>query len=270
MNIYYQWILWSYSYMASKIVQQTLDIEDSELIWVTSFDIVRENIDDKNIWVLPIENSYAGSIHQNLYKFLRYDFEVIGEVVIDINHCILSKETDLKKIKKVYSHPQWLSQCYNFLKKNNITPIEYTDTATAAKMVSESSETSIWAIASEMAWESYWLNIIEKGIQDQLWNRTRFFVIKSKELHINYPKKNGKITVVFETKNIPAALYKCLWWFATNGINLTKIESLPSLKNPFTYIFWVDFEGDLSQVWVQNALEELKVFSENFKILGEY
>ncbi len=270
MHIYYQWIRWSYSYMAAKIVQKNLNCNDDEIIWLNNFNNVREKIKEWNLWVLPVENSYAGNIHTNLYNFLRYDVEVIGEVVLEIDHCLLSKENNISDIKKVYSHPQWLWQCYNFLKENNIQAIEYSDTATSAQMISQSSEKWIWAIASQMAGEIYWLNILAKSIQDQKWNRTRFFLVKPKDLELVYPQKVWKITVLFETKNIPAALYKCLWWFATNSVNLTKIESLPSLKNPFTYIFWVDMEGKRDQISVQNALEELRLFSEEMNILWEY
>lgn len=270
MNIYYQWIRWAYSHIASTVAYQNIDLCLSDVIWLDSFASVWEKINSWFIGVLPVENSYAWSVHENLYNFLRFNVKVIWEISLPIHHCLLSKEKDIKNIKEVYSHPQALSQCYNFLKKHNMEPISYQDTASAAKMVSKSNKSWIAAIASEESWKIYWLNIVKKWIEDQKWNTTRFFVVVKNNINIPYKEKKSKITILFEAKNIPASLYKCLWAFATNNINLTKIESIPSLKNPFTYIFWVDFQWQLKQSNVQEALRELKFFTESIKIVGEY
>lgn len=270
MNIYYQWLYWAYSHIASNIVAEKLDRPVEEVKWVDTFSYVWDKIWTWNIWVLPIENSYAWSIHENLYNFLKYDFNIIWEVNLAINHNLLSKETDILDINKAYSHPQALSQCYYFLKKHNIKPIIYNDTSSAAKMVSESSEKWVAAIASSLAGETYKLNNIWECIQDQQWNTTRFFVVWDKSLQTNFEAKKWKTTILFETKNIPASLYKCLWAFATNWINLTKVESIPSLETPFTYIFWLDFDGRLVDDNIKKALEELSFSTNSVKILGEY
>lgn len=272
MKIYYQWELWAYSHIASKIVWKAIKLTDTNLIWLSNFSKIWENIDDESIWVLPIENSYAWSIHENMYKFLRYDYKVIWEIVLDIKHCLLWKQsTDISQIKKVYSHPQALSQCYDFLKQNNIEPVSYFDTSTAAKMVSESEDSSIAAIASKEASVIYNLNILRENIQDQIWNTTRFFIVWTKNNKIEILiKKSTKTTIIFKTRNIPASLYKCLWAFATNWINLSKIESLPSHKDPFTYMFWLDFEWTGEQKEVQNALNELQFFTKEYFIIWEY
>ena len=114
------------------------------------------------------------------------------------------------------------------------------------------------------------LNILDTNIQDQKWNNTRFAIIVPKKSIIKYYNKSNKVSILFETKDIPASLYKCLWAFATNDINLTKIESMPNLENPFSYLFYIDFEWKLLDKKVENMFKELNFFVENVKILGEY
>ncbi len=270
MNLIYQWISWAYSHIACKIAEKNLWINSSNFIWYSDFSTVWEKIDKKNIWVIPVVNSYAWNIHENLYNFLRYDNKIIWEINLEINHCLLSKEEKIEDIKKVYSHPQALSQCYDFLKKYWIKAINGWDTAGSAKMISESKETGFWALASNLAWEMYNLNSLKSWVQDQKWNTTRFFIVVPKNSKHKFSDKKNKTTIIFEAKNIPASLYKCLWAFATNWVNLTKIESLPNLKWPFSYLFWLDFEWNLSDKNVKKALEELEFFTLYIKVLGEY
>ncbi len=270
MKIYFQWEPWAYSHIASKIAADWLKLENTDILWVQNFWLVWENISEEAVGVLPIENSYAWSIHENMYKFLRFPYKVIWEIQFPIRHCLLSKWTDIDKIKKVYSHPQALSQCYDFLKSKWIEAISYLDTAWSAKMVSETWDETIAAIASKEAWEIYWLNRLAEDIQDQDGNTTRFFIVASEKSNIEYTNKNNKTTIIFEARNIPASLYKCLWAFATNSINLTKIESMPDLKNPFSYIFWLDFEGSSNQTNIKEALKELNYFTKEYKIIWEY
>ena len=120
------------------------------------------------------------------------------------------------------------------------------------------------------SWEIYWLNILDKNIQDQNWNTTRFFIITNKDSKIKFKNKSNMTSILFEARNIPASLYKCLWAFATNNVNLTKIESLTNPNSPFTYLFWLDFEGNLKDENVWKSLEELKFFTKSIKVLGEY
>jgi len=270
MKIYYQWEPGAYSNLACFEVKELLNTEVTEITWMLDFASVWEEVSDNSIWVLPVENSYAGNIHENLYNFLRYDYKIIGEYNLEVNHCLLSKESDIKDIKKVYSHPQALSQCHNFLQNHNIKSIKYSDTAWAAAMVSESDEIWVWAIASSLAWDIYGLNILEESIQDQIGNTTRFFIIAPSGIDVVYRSKAEKVSIIFEARDIPSSLYKCLWAFATNHVNLTKIESMPSLKDPFTYMFWLDFEGRLTDENVVKSLHELEFFTNYIKILGEY
>jgi prephenate dehydratase len=174
----------------------------AEIQGMDSFASVRKNIAENTIGVLPIENSYAGSIHENFRKFLEYDYKIIGEIELKVNHCLLSKETDISKIKKAYSHPQALAQCQNFLKEHNIEPVMYNDTAESAKFVAESDEPGLASIASAMAGQIYHLNILESHIHDQENNTTRFFVVAKNEIDLPMLPKN-KTTILFETQNKP-------------------------------------------------------------------
>jgi len=270
MKLIYQWVPWAYSNLACFEAKELIENEITDITGMSDFKSVWDNIDENSIAVLPFENSYAWSIHENLYNFLRYDFKIIWEINLEINHCLLSKEENISDIKHVYSHPQALDQCHDFLKKNNIKPLLYSDTAWAAEMIIWKSEAWIWAIASTLAWDIYWLNVLNQGIQDQNWNTTKFFIIASKKSKVKYNNLKWKTSIIFETKNIPSALYKCLWAFATNNVNLTKIESMPSLKWPFTYLFWMNFEWTIENEDVKKSLEELEFFTKQIKILWEY
>ncbi len=275
--IYYQWILGAYSHIAANILKKNLKLDEQEIQWKKSFDLVWQCLKDKDFAVLPIENSYAGTIHINIYNFLKYNYKIIWEIYLPINHFLLTKnKVDLKHIKKAYSHPQALSQCQLFLKKNNIEAIEYIDTSKSAEFVSKSKDDDIAAIASELAWKIYNLNVVEKNIQDQDWNTTRFLIVTKSltkntiNYNLNYQNLQRKVSIIFKAKHIPVSLYKCLWAFATNNINLTKIESIPSYQDKFHYLFWLDFEWKLSDLQVKNALEELDFFTDEIQILWEY
>ena len=271
MKIYYQWEKWSYHHQASLEIVKNLSIKIDKLIWLDSFEKCWEKLDMDNILVLAIENSYAWTIYENLYKFNQKDVKIIWEYDLEINHALCSLETDIKNIKKVYSHFKAIPQCYNFLKKHNIKEqIVVSDTAWAALQLSQTKEKNAGAICSSLAWKMYWLNIVQENIQDQKWNTTRFVVITTSDSNIEYKIKKNKVSILFEAKNIPASLYKCLGAFATNNVNLTKIESLPNINNPFTYLFWLDFEWKLSDDNVQKSLEELKFFTSKLKIIWEY
>jgi prephenate dehydratase len=270
MKLIYQWVPWAYSNIACFEAKELIDVEITEMIGLPDFKSVWKAINENTIAILPVENSYAWNIHENLYNFLRYDYKIIWEIDLKINHCLLSKEENINDIKKVYSHPQALDQCHNYLKKNNIKPTIFSDTAGAAEMITKNNEKWVWAIASNLAWDIYWLNTLDESIQDQDWNTTKFFIIVPKNSTIKLKETKWKTSILFETKNIPAALYKCLWAFATNNVNLTKIESMPSLKWPFTYLFWMNFEWTLKNENVIKSLEELEFFTKQIKILWKY
>lgn len=270
MKIFYQGEPGAYSHKASLEIQSWLSENIDEIVGLPDFDSVWQEVAKGHIWVIPIENSYAGNIHNNLYNFLKFSSKIIGEFHLEVKHMLLSHETDISAVKKVYSHPQALSQCHKYLQEKNIVPVAYYDTAGAAKFVSETKELWVAAIASELAGEIYGLNVVDTSIQDQTGNTTRFFIIVPEDSSVAYKPKSNKVTLLFEAKNIPSSLYKCLGAFATNNVNLTKIESIPSFWGQFSYFFWIDFEGSKDDEGVKKALEELHFFTSFIKVLGEY
>ncbi len=278
MKIFYQWVIGSYSHLVANILNNSMD-EDVDIEGKFSFKDIFEDIKNDNLWVIPIENGYAGSVIENFYNLSFYDVEIIGEYYKTINHHLLSVADSLDKVKYVYSHPQALMQCEWFLSRNNLEAISVSDTATAAEYVSSQNNSSLAAISSSYCRDIYNLSSLAESIQDQQGNTTRFFVIKKKNKEIALPQSyyekfssgsKGKISLLFRTKHQPASLYKCLGCFATRDINLTKIESLSARDNPFSYMFWIDCEWSLDDQFVKWALEELDFFTSKLSVLGSY
>ena len=269
MKIFYPGVPGAYSHIAAEKAAEILWwVED--FVGVIHFDRVRQSIDKHNIGVLPIENSYAGTIHANIYSFLKYQYRIVGEVSVEVDHCLLSKEKKLSDVDVAYSHRQALAQCEKFLSKNHIASESYEDTASAAKMLSEGDLPHAAAIASRRAGELYGLNILAEHIQDQVENTTRFFVIAHPKSQVEFSQKLGKVAILFAAKNKPGILYKCLWALSTYGIDLTKIESLPSHKDAFDYMFRVETKADIMSGNMKLALEELDFFTSELHVLGVY
>ncbi|MDD3302566.1 MAG: prephenate dehydratase [Candidatus Gracilibacteria bacterium] len=275
MKIFYQGVVGAYSYEASVKVASKLKISESEIVGVSSFKKVFDNINSGEIGVLPIENSYAGSVHENFYHIISGDYKIVGELYLDIDHYLLANTENIKDVKYVYAHPQAIAQCQNYLDENGFKAEEFGNNALAAKYVKESGNKEYASISSVLCASIYDLKVLDKHIQDQAGNTTRFFIVVSKETYEKKKKelkfkKNGKTSVAFRTKDTPSALYKCLGAFATRFINLSKIESLPAHKNRFEYIFWIDFDSKLDKEIIDSALDELKFFSKDLVILGDY
>lgn len=270
MNIYYQWNPGSYMHAASLAIQPHLSESNTDIIGKSVFKDVWENIMTGNIGVLAIENSYMGSIHPNLYAFIKNDCKIIWEYYWAIDHCLCSKETDIKSIKTVYSQMPALEQCYKYIADNNFESREFSDTALSAKIAYETDEKWVAGICSELAAEIHGVNILERKIQDQKNNTTRFAIIVPKKSEISFSKKSNKVSIIFEARDIPSSLHKCLGCFAEHDINLSKIESLPSYAESFSYHFWIDFSGNLAEKKVQQALSNLEQFTSSIRIVGEY
>jgi chorismate mutase/prephenate dehydratase len=217
--------------------------------------------------VVPIENSNEGVVSSTLDLFMDYDLKVSAEVMLEISHNLLSKSGDKTKIKKVYSNPQASAQCRRWLESNlpGIPVLESTSTAKAAEIASQDDEVA--AIASELAAKIYDLHFVEKNVGDSKYNYTRFLVI-SKE----YPQKTGKdkTSIMFSIKDKPGALYDILSPFKKAKINLTKIESRPSKRKAWEYIFFVDMEGHVSDKNLRKAIDGIKDNCLYVKILGSY
>lgn len=275
MEIYYQWEPGAYSNIASREVAKNLGLSEDnnlQIIGLENFGLVWEKISQGHIGVLPIENSYAGPIHENLFGFSRIQASIIGTYNLEISHCLLSLEQEISSVHTAISHPQALDQTYKYLNTHTIKRENFYDTAWAAKYISENKISWYASVSSSLAAEIYGLNILDEHIEDQEWNTTRFLVVclTPDIKKYTYQHKKSKTSVLFETRNIPASLYKCLWAFATNSVNLAKIESLPSFGTPFASQFWVDFEGTTGDKNVQKSLEELELFTTELRILGEY
>lgn len=217
--------------------------------------------------VVPIENSNEGVVSYTLDMFMDYELKVAGEIMLEISHNLLSKSGDKAKIEKIYSHPQATAQCRKWLEVNmhGIPVYESTSTARAAELASKEEDAA--AIASEVAAKIYDLSFVERRIEDFKDNYTRFLVIGKES-----PKKTGKdkTSIMFSTKDRPGALYHILEPIKKAKINLTKIESRPSKRKAWEYIFFVDMEGHMEDKKVEKAIEEVKEGCLYLKVLGSY
>ena len=218
--------------------------------------------------VVPVENSLEGSINQNYDLFLNYNLKVCGEVIVKIEHCLITNPgTDLEDIKVVYSHPQALAQCRTFLEKFGRELIPTYDTAGSVKMLKEKGLTNATAIASERAANLYGMQILAKDIADNLENYTRFFVLSMDD---SPATGKDKTSIIFTAKHEPGSLYHAIGEFAKREINLTKIESRPTKKTAWEYNFYLDFEGHRTEPQCEKALKALEKYAIFVKILGSY
>ncbi len=224
--------------------------------------------DQASFGVIPVENSQAGSINESYDLLLKYELAIFGEVDLKINHCLMALPGEsLESIKVVYSHPQALAQCEEFLRKLAADIVPTYDTAGSAKMIRERELQNCAAIASERVSQIYQMSILAQNIQTNPNNYTKFFII-SKEKPAYGPR--NKTSLIFATGNVPGALYSTLGVFATRGINLTKLESRPKKDRPWEYIFYADFEGHIDDEFCQQALAELEGSVTFLKLLGSY
>jgi len=215
-----------------------------------------------------VENSIEGTIGQTYDLLFSTNLKIKGETILRINHCLIALPgTKIKSIKNVYSHPQALGQCRQFLEKLKCNLIPTYDTAGSVKMLKEQGLRDSGAIASERAAKIYGMKILAKGIETNKNNFTRFFIISIKDSKYT---GNDKTSLMFSTKHVPGALFKCLEGFAKNKINLTKIESRPIIGKPWEYNFFLDFEGHRSEKKVKEAIKLLRKNSNFVKILGSY
>ena len=222
--------------------------------------------------VIPIENSLAGRVADIHYLLPKYKLQIHGEYFLPVEHNLLGKQdAKIEDIEYVRSHSQAISQCQNIIAKRKFKSIISVDTAGSAKDLAEGKDKSIAAIASDLSAKMYNLKILEKNIEDEKGNVTRFLIMGKNIEQPEYAADKKFITsCIFRLKSEPSALYKCLGGFATNQVNLTKLESF-SVKNTFDQAnFYLDFEGHLEQGGVKKALEELGFHTETLDILGVY
>lgn len=219
--------------------------------------------------VLPIENSSAGSVTQNYDLLVEYDNCIVGEQIIRIEHVLLGlPEAEISDITQVYSHPQALMQCSKVLEeRRKWEKISVKNTAVAAKKVMEDGEKNQAAIAGRLTAELYGLKILKENLANNENNYTRFIIVTGRHV---YEKKAGKISICFEIPHESGSLYQMIPHFIFNGINMTKIESRPIQGRNWEYRFFIDFEGNLNDSAVLNALGGLKEETNKLKILGNY
>ena len=222
--------------------------------------------------VIPIENSLAGRVADIHYLLPKYKLQIHGEYFLQVEHNLLGKpDATIDDIKYVRSHAQAISQCQNIIARRKFKSIISVDTAGSAKDLADGKDNSIAAIASDLSAKMYNLKILEKNIEDEKGNVTRFLIMGKNIEQPEYTTDKKFITsCIFRVKSEPSALYKCLGGFATNQVNLTKLESF-SVKNTFDQAnFYLDLEGHLEQTGVKKALEELGFHTETLDILGVY
>ena len=218
--------------------------------------------------VLPIENSSAGIVSEIYDLLVEFENYIVGEQIIPINHCLLGCEgTKISDIKTVYSHAQSLMQSAHYLQEKGWQQISMKNNAFAAKKVAEDKNPTEAAIASEYAAKVYGLEILEKGVNDLKENSTRFIIITNQKV---FSKDASKISLCFEVNHESGALYHALSHLIYNGLNMTKIESRPLEGRNWEYRFFVDFEGNMEDSAVKNALRGLREETRNMKILGNY
>lgn len=220
--------------------------------------------------MIPVENTVAGRVSDIYHLLPEGGLHIIGEEYLPVHHQLLGlKGTQLSDIKSVRSHPMALGQVRKRLESLGITPIADADTAGAARKVAERGERPVGAIASRLAAQTYGLNILAEDIEDASHNTTRFLVLSgtSKPAPIDIPVVTS---FVFKVRSVPSALYKALGGFATNGINMTKLESY-MVGGSFTAAqFYADVEGHPDSEAMQHAMDELRFFSETVIMLGTY
>ena len=235
-----------------------------------SFDAVFEAVESGacESALIPIENSLAGSIHQNYDLLLRHDLHIVGEYFLRVRHCLVALPGVPKEnIRRAISHPQALGQCEGYLRSHNIKPEAVYDTAGSVRILKESGARDTAAIASRRAAELYGMQILEEGIEDNPENYTRFLDIQREPVE---PKGESKTSIVFTLKNQPGSLFKALSVFALRDIDLTKIESRPLAGSPWEYLFYIDFIGSIQGAVTQKALEHLDEYALILRVLGSY
>lgn len=218
--------------------------------------------------VLPIENSTAGIVNEIYDLLVEFENYIVGEQIIKIEHCLLGVPgTELSDIRTVYSHPQSLMQSSRYLSAHGWQQISMPNNAFAARKVAEDKRTDQAAIASEYAGKVYGLEVLAKPVNNVASNSTRFIIVTNQKI---FKKDAKKVSLCFEVRHESGSLYHMLSHFIYNNLNMTKIESRPIEGRNWEYRFFVDFEGNLADGAVKNALRGLREEASNMKVLGNY
>ncbi len=224
--------------------------------------------------LVPIENSLAGSINESYDLLLQRSLTITGETVLRVRHCLLARPGQtLAGLRQVYSHPQALAQCRDFLERYGLEAVAAYDTAGSAQFISESHSPSAGAIAGRRAAELYGLDILAEGIESDPGNYTRFYVVARPDAaqpETRPATGQDKTVLVFATSHLPGSLYWCLGALAYRGIDLLKLESRPIQGRPWEYLFYADLRGHASADPVREALRELEGKTAWVRVLGSF
>ncbi len=266
-KIYFQGTYGAYSHLASISIDPK-----AEILPCKTFDecFLKASSEEDSKIVIPESNRITGNIGIE-YLIFKYRLNIYSEYFQRIEHNLIGQPgSKIEDIKDVYSHAQALSQCSKFIKKNNLNEHVRADTAGSAKMISENKKKHEAAIASLLSAKTYGLEIIQKNIENEKGNLTRFLVMGKNIIQPEYSKKKYITSFLFKLKSKPAALYQSLGGFAINGVNLTKLQSYPE-KNSFdSFFFLCDLDGHIEDKKVQKSLEELGLHCEDFHVLGVF
>ena len=219
--------------------------------------------------VVPLENSHAGSINETYDMLVRHGVQIVAETIVRISHCLLALPgTQMEDIRTIYSHPQPLDQCSEFLDSLQAECIAVHDTAGAARILSEKKQADAAAIASVEAGELYGLEVLAANIEDRSDNSTKFVAIARGGSDTFGPPE--KTSIVFATADIPGALYRCLGCFADRHVNLSKLEHRPSRAKAWQSNFYVDFDAPSHDPRAQEALSAMTEYTSFLRVLGSY
>ena len=226
---------------------------------------------EADLGMIPIENSVAGRVADIHHLLPASRLFIVGEWFLPIHHQLMApRGASLAAIKTVESHVHALGQCRRIIRERGFKPIVAADTAGAARLIAERGDRSVAAIASRLAAQIYGLDILAEDVEDEAHNTTRFVVLSRDEKWALQGSGPVVTTFVFRVRNLPAALYKALGGFATNGVNMTKLESYMVDGNFFATQFYADVDGHPNDRGLAFALEELQFFSREFRIVGVY
>ena len=266
-KIYFQGTFGAYSHIAA------LEVEpNSEIISCKTFDecFLKASLESNSRIVIPESNRITGNIGIE-YLIFKYRLNIYEEHFLKIEHNLLGQpESSISDIKDVFSHTQALSQCSNFIKKNNLAEHIRADTAGSAEAISKKKIKSEAAIASTLSAKTYKLKILVSNIENENSNTTRFLVMGKEVSQPDFGKKKYITSFLFKLKSKPAALYQSLGGFAINGINLTKLQSYPEQNSFKSYFFLCDLDGHIEDPKVQKSLEELGLHCQDFHVLGVF
>lgn len=220
-----------------------------------------------DLGIVPVENSSGGAVTQVNELLIKNNLQVVGAVKLRINHCLLElPESNWREIRIVYSHPQALSQCRNFLNRQRIEVRPFFDTAGAARMLRRDRPKTAAVIASRLCAELYDLEVVKENIQDYQNNFTRFLVLAREEKEFS----GNKCSIIFSTPHRAGTLFSVLEIFAEKRINLTRIESMPDRNDPGNYVFFLDFQKDDIHDQIESILERVGKKTTMLKYLGCY